>query len=241
MPEVLESPWNVYGKPTYWDGPEFEDCQSRAEFEMHREQILTIGDRYKRELLKVTGGARYGFDQLVRSRLVNPAISAPREGYIERRVAVWKCININCNRTNSIDQIDCACGGTRYGFVCGVCYEYNPEFGQECSLCGIIEYPDQIVRPQTWPVWTPIVEPNPTNCDLSSTKIKSLGYLVNDLDEFDVTLYKHAIECARSEHYCLESSHYEIPVARFSGRAVDLFGEHPGWAPLRPAQLTWNA
>lgn len=70
------------------------------------------------------------------------------------------------------------------------------------------------------------------NASLGRLRMGKLGYSLPTLDEFDLALYDHAIECARLEEF-------GAPMVRFNGRAIDLFGDEVLWPPLRPVVLVW--
>lgn len=209
LPQVLETPWDVYGKATYWNQEEFELKEMSHYYR-------TVIDKFQGKSPEWVARLPKKSDLLTGRRRTRK--SAAKE--VDRRVVTQRCY-----------------------WICPVCDERNLECKETCVVCQIpftrthetamgnlvrtqfrMIDEEQVVRQS-------ILNPR-VNFGLGHCRVKRLGYALPELDEFDVALYDHAIESARFELV-------GQPVVRFKGRAVDLFGDNPLWAPLRPATLVW--
>jgi len=208
LPQPIQTPWDVYGKPTYWNQEEFE--------------LKEIGHKYQAILDKFQRSDTWMSRVPKKSDLLTGRRRIAKSAVMERdrRVCVsrryWRCLI--CGENNLEERVDCS--------VCLV--PFSPThilkgFEERTHFHYLNE--DQVIRERV---------SNPRrNISLGSMRVNRMGYSLGTLDEFDLQLYDHAIESARFE---LEG----FPIVRFSGRAVDLFGAYPDWAPLRPVILTWG-
>jgi hypothetical protein len=239
LPQILEVPWDVFGKPTYWELSHAEQQDAQEYFESTRVELelRSIGEKYKDDLVRGLSKL-IPIKQLLCGKVVqlwqSTVQSTERYTIRETRVDTWVCLAPECSNVNLLAEDTCSCGGTIWAYRCAVCESYNPAVGVPCQICELMEHPLKLVRkvPRNLSYLVELPPSNSFNCDLSLKKINSLGYGVPDLDEFDVDLYSFAIDCARFEHL-------GQPTVRFLGRAVDLFGTNPSWFPLRPATLSW--
>jgi len=219
LPQLFETPWDVYGKPSYWNTEEFE--------------LKEMGHRYKAELAKFDpdmGQNLPGEARLLSSRLrYKDGGGVTAVALVKDEFEFWKCPE--CSNCCPLTR-DCPCGWTRTAWQCAVCEMWNPECGMACRVCSEFSHPIGLVQVQSRARYHEELRPR-RNVSLSRPKLVKLGYVDRQLDEFDHALYAHAIESARHE--------YEgFPTVRYNGRAVDLWGENESWAPLRPAQLVWH-
>jgi len=220
LPQLVETPWDVFGKPSYWNQEEFELKEMMDYFRSSVSQLKKsespLGLGQFREVLSSRGHVvlklLHKSDLLLgrrRSALSQPA-HEPRRAVIEYRC--WKCQC--CGEMNRVAEP-----------TCGVCLlartELREMFGPDMVFHlrneEIVDHSRLIVR---------------KNVSLGRLRMGRLGYSLPTLDEFDLALYDHAIECARKEEF-------GAPMVRFCGRAVDLFGDEVLWPPLRPVQLVW--
>jgi hypothetical protein len=146
-------------------------------------------------------------------------------------------------RKSVVREVDRRVITKRRYWVCPVCVERNLEAEMSCKVCLVAFAPEHemanghVYKTQfrffdeeqviSESLTTPRV-----NIGLGRLRTSKMGYSLPEYDEFDTALYDHAIESARFE--CVG-----MPVVRFKGRAVDLFGDNLTWAPLRPATLVW--
>jgi hypothetical protein len=218
LPQLFETPWDVYGKPTYWNSEEFELKEMEnyfqkvlGAFDPKQGHALPSVDTLLRSRLRLCAG---GGDLLVKSSV--------------REVACWKCPECSL----IVPQArDCPCGWTRTAWQCSTCEMWNPECGMACRVCSEFTHPIRLVEKYSRSALTRI-QTTPRNQSLSRSRVERLGYSVTQ-DEFDHSLFAFAIECARTEHE-------DFPTVRFKGRAIDLWGSDSSWAPLRASELVWS-
>jgi hypothetical protein len=214
LPQLLETPWDVYGKPTYWNQEEFE--------------LKEMGHYYRRQIASFSERGSSSVTERVQSFRRAPLTGSE---ILSSRLRVLR------NSGTSVQSVET---WKRLVWRCQVCSELNDESLYSCECCllprerlremangfvvvsGKASVDEELVVER---------EPAPIcNVSLSRSRLERLGYCPDPLDEFDVALYDHAIESARVD---------EGPTVRYRGRAVDLFGEDLSWAPLRPATLVW--
>jgi hypothetical protein len=226
FPQLFETPWDVYGKPTYWTAEEYV--------------LKSMGDCYKAQLSRFEAIKSRDSTGPVHSlpsgtSLLMSKLRCPDGGgvtaveTVEENFRSWQCpeclLNLPMCR-------DCSCGWTRTAWQCSVCLIWNPELGVCCRVCSEFEHPAALVKTDSRNVHRSVTRPK-VNVSLSRPKLVKLGFGEISLDEFDHSLYSHAIESARLEY---EGN----PTVRYCGRAVDLWGENESWAPLRSATLVWH-
>jgi len=249
LPQLMDIPWDVYGKPTYWNTEEFE--------------LKEMGHRYRAELARYNPDAGKNLPSVARvlqSRLRTlDGGGVADQVHIVDNVEFWTCPECGLgNRRND----DCRCGWTRSAWRCDTCLMWNPECGMACRVCAQFGHPMALVEIQVRPRHH-FQSRVARNTSISRPQLARLGYQAPELDEFDHELFSHAILSAKFQQQealcrfipgldefdhslyshavkCAHMEYEELPTVRYKGRTVDLWGENPDWAPLRPAHLVWH-
>jgi len=217
LPQLFEVPWDVYGKPTYWNQEEFELKEMSHKYRhLLRQyqpgtQLLDATTVLFSKRKKLAGGGT-GFNSV-----------------LEGKQLIWHCRE--CSSRN-LDGDDCTCGFSQSSWQCEICESWNRDGGRTCTTCLIEGDPLAVIRPYSVATFASSFAPV-RNASLSRPRLSRMGYNPDPLDEFDVDLRAFAINCARFELP-------QFPTVRTNGRAIDLFGDHPEWMPLRPAILVWD-
>lgn len=240
LPELVSTPWNVFGKPTYWNQIEFELKEMNHYYQRELASFardLSTSERFEffdclgRDVKEVmTPSAMSSAKSLVHGRRMYDPRLRNRERIVPSTAELWLCPNVECGCGNLAEVSVCKCGFTSNAWRCSVCDMWNADYTGTCFCCGD-SVPCELVKLRKSRQLLLISEPDiRDNVSIGGEQLARLGYDPPIYDEFDVSLFNHILESARTE--------YEgRPSARRCGRAVDLFGDCPEWKLLRPIQV----